>query len=67
MQDGHCTSFLASQINEFEQQKSAKFDCTIHKSAKILRLPSEWVPNMQFIIIAQGSGVTPFISILERI
>jgi len=68
-QEGFATSFLASLIG-VSPDKQPALQLQVHPSAKILRVPEQLLTTedkVKIIMIAQGSGVTPFVSIIERI
>ena len=57
---GHCTSFLSDEANI-----GSKVKCNFSTLYRVLSLPSD--QSAHLLLIAQGTGVAPFISMLEQI
>ena len=55
---GHCTEFLA------ESALGQSVSCSIGLIGRVLRLPEN---ATHLLIVAQGTGVAPFLSILRRV
>ena len=59
LRQGHCSQYLA----DFALNKSLSF--SIGLIGRVLKLPNDTATNL--LIIAQGTGIAPFLSILDRI
>lgn len=61
-QEGLCTGYLSQRCQVGDEVR-----CHISKNTRVLKLPQQLIATTKLLFICMGTGVVPFISMLERI